>query len=193
VSVDAGGGGDVLTGSNGRDALNGGGGDDEIDGRAGTDYLNGGPGADVLDGGNGPLDKVYYTERTEDVHVSSDGVADDGAVGEGDNVLNVEDILTGSGNDTIVEYSVNGAVSGNAGNDTISVAPGAYGTLLGGSGDDHLDAGSSFSRLQGGTGNDALASRNGLGNVDTCGAGTDTVKADTNDQVAADCEHVTVA
>jgi Ca2+-binding RTX toxin-like protein len=191
LSVDAGAGDDKLTGSNGRDALNGGGGDDAIDGRAGTDYLDGGPGADVLDGGNGPTDKVYYTARTEDLHISADGVANDGAAGEGDNVLNVEDILSGSGSDTIVEYSASGFVEGNAGDDTISVAPGAAGTLLGGAGNDSLDAGSSISRLQGGTGNDALASKNGLGNIDTCGSGADTVNADTNDQVAADCEHVT--
>ena len=191
VTVDAGAGNDTLTGSQSRDALDGGGGDDVIDGRAGTDYLDGGPGADVLDGGNGPSDKVYYTARTENLQISSDGVANDGAAGEGDNVLNVEDILSGSGNDTIVEFSASGFVAGNGGDDTISVAPGAAGTLLGGAGNDSLDAGSSISRLQGGTGNDTLASKNGLGNVDTCGSGTDTVNADTSDQVAADCEQVT--
>jgi hypothetical protein len=110
VTVDAGAGDDTLTGSNGRDSLNGGNGDDMIDGRAGTDYLAGGPGADVLDGGNGPSDMVYYTARTEDLHISSDGVANDGAAGEGDNV---EEILSGSGNDTIVEFSASGFVAGN--------------------------------------------------------------------------------
>jgi hypothetical protein len=58
-----------------------------------------GPGGnDVLDGGPGRDDTSY--SRTAPVTITLDGVANDGEAGEADNVQ-VEDVFTGDGNDTI--------------------------------------------------------------------------------------------
>jgi Ca2+-binding RTX toxin-like protein len=182
-----GGGNDSLTGSNFRDGLSGGTGNDQLNAMAGTDYLSGGLGVDSIDGGNGP-DIATYSERLEDVHISSDGIADDGAPGEGDNVINAEYLMGGQGNDTIVTSSV---AAGNGGNDDLSFSAGASGTLSGGAGNDTLTAGSAFSFLRGQQGDDTLMSMNGHGDSDICNSGTDSVNADATDSVAADCEHIT--
>ncbi|HET7488473.1 MAG TPA: calcium-binding protein [Acidimicrobiales bacterium] len=152
---------DVLTGGAGADRLVGLGGDDKLDGGGGTDTLAGGAGkdtvlggggndtidesdgtgADVLDGGSG-IDAVTYLGRTAGVTVSLDGVANDGAAGEGDNVKGMEtvtgtdyaDVITGSagsdilygmgGNDTLRGLGGNDVLNGGAGNDLLDGGPG---------------------------------------------------------------------
>ncbi len=82
------GGKDRLSGGNGNDLLNGGGNDDVENGDAGDDTFDQGDsanGADTMAGGDGN-DTVLYGARTEPVSVTSDGVANDGEAGEGDNV-----------------------------------------------------------------------------------------------------------
>lgn len=76
----------------------------------------GGTGPDVFNGGAGE-DTVSYAGLTRGVSVSLDGTADDGALGEGDNV---EDVIGGSGNDTLTGNDQDDAFYGGAGNDTIS-------------------------------------------------------------------------
>jgi hypothetical protein len=89
---------DELTGGPGDNVLSGGAGDDTIDGANGNDTENGGAGedtfaqaseiangADALNGGS-EIDTVDYTSRGNPVAATSDGVANDGEAGEGDNV-----------------------------------------------------------------------------------------------------------
>jgi Ca2+-binding RTX toxin-like protein len=120
-----------LIGGGGTDTIQGLGGDDVLDG----DHLDGGPGADTMSG-FGQSDVVDYSGRTQPVNVTLDGVANDGEAGEGDNVQpNVENVLGGSGNDTLVGSANANMLVGGAGNDTIT-GQGGSDTLRGGGGND---------------------------------------------------------
>ena len=64
-----------------------------LDGGPGDDLLDGAGGADVLEGGAG-LDTADYSARTAAVTVDNDGVNDDGASNERDDVRpSVERVL----------------------------------------------------------------------------------------------------
>ena len=120
-----------------------------LSGLAGRDVLDGAPGPDVLDAGPG-TDTVTYAARTLPITASLDGAANDGQAGEGDNVLNTEVLLGGTGNDIL---------TGNAGANT----------LRGRSGNDRLTGLAGNDTLIGGGGTDTAAG----------GAGTDTCQAET--------------
>ena len=117
---------DHMFGGSGRDELHGENGFDMIRGDDGADIGYGGPdgdyfratkgsragvvgdGPDVMIGGPGP-DSAEYQLRTTGVSVTLDGMANDGAPGEGDSVgrlvygvSDIEHITTGSGSDVIV-------------------------------------------------------------------------------------------
>src|SRR5207247_1332933 len=74
-----------VTGGSGDDILSGDAGANVLDGGLGNDTLEGGPGADTLIGGSG-TDTVSYASRSNPVTVTLDGAANDGEVGENDNV-----------------------------------------------------------------------------------------------------------
>jgi len=98
----------TLTGDAGNDRLLAGRGTFRLIGAAGNDELVGGPagalttfvagatpdGADKLLGGAG-TDTADYSARTAPVRLTADGVADDGAAGEGDNIAPAVEGLTG--------------------------------------------------------------------------------------------------
>jgi Ca2+-binding RTX toxin-like protein len=116
-----------LGGGAGWDILLGGAGADELGGDEGVDQLDGGPGADVLHGHDG-TDSARYDDRSSNVRVSIDGQANDGDNGgaEGDNVrVDVENVLTGSGNDILSGSSGSNQLSGGAGNDSYFGGAGA--------------------------------------------------------------------
>jgi myo-inositol-hexaphosphate 3-phosphohydrolase len=144
-----------------------------MEGGAGTDTLTGGLAADALIGGDG-TDTVLYTGLAS-VTITLDGLANDGAVGEGDNVgTDVERVTTGNGNDSI---------TGNAAANLLKAAGGA----------DVLNGGLGKDTLEGGGGNDQLGARDGVADTVRCGAGVDTVTADTVDSVSSECESVSRA
>ncbi|MDX6510644.1 MAG: hypothetical protein QOE36_148, partial [Gaiellaceae bacterium] len=125
------GGSDVLDGLDGADALRGGIGFDTLNGGPGDDLLDGGSGADTINGGDGK-DTADYSTSSQSVVVTIDAIADDGELGEHDNVqLDVENVNGGAGND---------ALTGNAGANTLSGNRGSD-TLKGGGGNDVLDGG----------------------------------------------------
>jgi len=150
VEVVVGGAGDdVLTGADNADMLVGGNGDDTLAGGLGNDSLIGGNGldwfaegsapngSDVFSGGAG-IDTVDYSGRVASIAVTMDGAsANDGdSLGEGDNVsADVENLLGGSGNDTLTGNTSNNMISGGAGDDAIA----------GGAGNDMLSYASSAS------------------------------------------------
>lgn len=102
---------DVLIGSDAANVLDGGAGNDRLDGGAGPDSLIGGAGKDLAD----------YSSRTAAVNVSLDGVANDGAAGEQDNVAtDVEDLKGGSGNDTLTGDAADNTLDGGRGADTMT-------------------------------------------------------------------------
>jgi Ca2+-binding RTX toxin-like protein len=166
---------DVFGGA-GNDTIVGDGQSNDIVGLGGDDTIDGGLGPDIVSGGDG-TDTLTYAGRTAPVRASYTSYCDSGEENEGDCVSeDIETIIGGSGDDLLSAYSL---FQGTA-------------TLIGGPGNDTLWASAAFATatLMGGDGDDSFWSANGLADVDTCGAGTDSVTADTLDTVSADCENV---
>lgn len=152
-----------LTGNDGKNVLDGGAGNDRLDGGAGADSLVGGVGNDVLIGGAGNdtfaggagVDLADFVAAGLDVNVnlSTSRVTGDGT----DLIFDVENILSGEGNDTLLgndsgnEFkagSGDDSLNGGAGKDTLCGC--AYGkdggryeldTLSGGTGMDVFQLG----------------------------------------------------
>jgi Ca2+-binding RTX toxin-like protein len=142
--VRGGSGGDRLVGSDAANVLRGNGGDDSFDGRGGADRFEGGNGRDVVD----------YRSRGASINVSLDNIANDG--GEGDDARSdLEDVRSGSGNDTLTGSVADNALDGGAGNDLVRGSTGND-TLTGGDGTDALEGFDGDDRLAAGTGEDLL-------------------------------------
>ncbi|MGB2695971.1 MAG: calcium-binding protein [Dehalococcoidia bacterium] len=156
---------DFAFGDDGNDKLYGDGGADGIDGEAGDDTVDGGLGADTLGGGL-DTDTVSYVTRTVPVTVDLSVPSGDGENGESDSVgTDIENIVAGSGADTLTGDANANRLEGRAGYDAYSA----------GGGDDDIQARDS--------GGDSIA----------CGGGlADSVVADGTqlDAVDADCEQV---
>jgi Ca2+-binding RTX toxin-like protein len=128
---------DVLTGSSANNAISAG---------EGNDLIDGGPGADTVNGGDG-VDSITYVDRATDLAVSLDGVANDGAAGELDNVAaDLENITGGSGRDTLTGNDAKNILLGEGGRDVLS--------SLGGN--DLLDGGLGADEMFGGPGRDTV-------------------------------------
>ncbi|MDP9318990.1 MAG: calcium-binding protein, partial [Actinomycetota bacterium] len=83
----------------------------------GADTIQGGEGADWISSWTG-VDTVTYDDHNVPVNVTLDGTANDGAAGEGDNVLpGAETIIGGSAGDTITGTSAPETLSGGGGSD----------------------------------------------------------------------------
>ena len=153
--LEGGSGEDDLDGGDGFDTLRGGSERDELDGGAHDDQLDGGTGADVIDGGPNDFrrDTVDYRSRSTTVKV--DLARPDlthGEAGEGDTIRDVENVLGGSGDDTLL---------GNA----------DFNSLNGGPGNDHLQGREGMDLLVGGPGRDVLipsANADGVGDIMDC-------------------------
>ena len=130
---------------------------------------------DVLDGGDG-LDTVSYAERGagEPVTVVPDGLANDGAPGENDDVgADIENAAGGAGGDDLT------------GNDGTNV-------LEGGAGADSLTGLGEVDLLFAGPDDDVVNALDGNGETVDCGdGGQDRVDADGTDQLTG-CEIATV-
>src|SRR3954469_3741173 len=128
-TLEGNGGDDIVNGDGGNDSVSdgdrtdpatGAGGNDTLLGGAGNDYIDAGPlpgggaGADTLDGQPGN-DTVDYSRRTAPVAVTEGIGADDGESGEGDNVVNAETILGGSGSDSLTGAAEANTISGGRG------------------------------------------------------------------------------
>ena len=127
---------DFLLGAGGNDSLLGGGGGDRIRGGGGDDNVNGGAGSDFADyfGGSGPVTvdlNVAFAQNT----------------GQGlDTLTDIENVISGDGNDTLTGDSGANVLISNRGNDT----------LVGNDGDDTFRPGTGTSTVDGGTGSDTL-------------------------------------
>jgi Putative metal-binding motif/RTX calcium-binding nonapeptide repeat (4 copies) len=162
-------GADTIVGSAGANTFRGGVGGDTLNGAAGADTLEGGPDGDDLRGG-ADADRVSYPEDAAQT-VTLDGVPDDGAPGEHDNVhSDIENIAAGPRNDVLVGSS-------------------AANTLDGGAGDDDLSGGGGSDTLLGGAGDDAILARDGLKDIVDCGPEGGSATVDTIDSVTR-CTHV---
>lgn len=155
-------GNDVLVGLGSDDALLGGPGRDVISGGYGNDLLMGGAGADVLRGGPG-IDTASYEDHLAGIEADIDGIADDGAPGEGDNVAaDVENITGGAGADIIVGDDRPNVLQGRAGRDLIK-GKGGKDVVDGGDGDNTLDGGDGADVIRCGPGKTMVIA--GLGDI----------------------------
>ena len=168
------GGRDVICGLGGDDVLVGAGGNDLLLGGGGSDVLKGGAGDDVLQGGNGS-DTVTYAGTTAPVTADLDGRADDGTKREDDRIVSTENLVGGSGADTLTGDGGANVLAGGAGADDLSGAGGSD-TLVGAKGDDEVSGGSGSDVLSGGPQDDVLV---GGGGVDELNGGTGVNYCDT--------------
>ena len=165
VYADGGPGNDLIEGQVFADILFGGPGDDNISALGGNDLIRGGAGRDAGEGGLGS-DRVYG----------------------------------GSGADSLAGVGGRDRIYGESGNDRINGGGFAFGkdradSIYGGSGADTLtdsQNGKEFAgdRFSGGAGNDQIDDRDGNRDLIDCGAGRDSVIADSRDKVAGNCERV---
>ncbi|MCX7377537.1 MAG: calcium-binding protein [Alphaproteobacteria bacterium] len=185
---------DTLTGDALANQLDGQGGNDVLNGAGGDDLLTGGAGTDTLDGGIG-TDTASFAEKTTAVVVTLNGAtaatATVGGVAE-DTLRNIENLIGGSGNDTLTGDTLANRFSGGAGTDVLDGAAGTdtadYGdrtdavvitlngatnatVTIGGVAEDTLR---NIENIIGGSGNDILAGDSAV-NTLSGGLGDDTL------------------
>ncbi len=188
-----GGGNDVMTGGDGSDSLRGGGGNDTMHGQGGNDAAYWDAGADAINGGAG-TDSLSYSEAPKKVAITLDGLANDGTLGEGDNVGNDIERVGGSEYaDTMTGNDGPNGLSGWEGKDLILGGGGAdqiWGDtgndeLRGEAGDDTITGGDGIDLLIGGDGADILKGEGG--NTQSSGGNAcDADPADTRTKCTAD-------
>jgi Ca2+-binding RTX toxin-like protein len=187
VTVDGGAGADTISANGNGTLVYGGGGADTIDVRAnGNPAGHGEGGDDTLRGGRNDVIKTTLT---------GDG-GDDLVVGwsRGD------DLSGGSDADQLISTNGRGKADGGAGNDVIvslGVEPGSLSALGGTGADTIVGAPDSRETVDAGAGADVIDVSGASSDPEfpvsdtvTCGDGRDTVYADADDTVAADCERV---
>jgi hypothetical protein len=236
-TIDAGDGNDnPIYGEGGDDVIHGGVGSDNLMGQEGNDTLDGGPGDDYLEGvpcgfcaeanmtygrdtyiGGGGSDSLTYEGRSENLALSPDGVANDGAAGEGDNIgADIGTIIGGHGSDHMTGNDRRNIFGGGEGDDVLygggsddqlHGGPGndrVFGedgqdVVAGGDGDDYIVGGQGVDRYYGedvdacipsscASGQDRIEARDGNQEMIDCGPGTDSAVVDPNEVVRNDID-----
>jgi Ca2+-binding RTX toxin-like protein len=170
--LDGGPGADVLLGGDDGDTLDGRGGPDQLLGGAGDDLLNGDanqqPAADLIDGGPGydRMEDDWEGDVDRPVAVTLGGGADDGRPGEGDDVRNVERVVSHAasklvGTDAgeylqVFQVDEPSEIDAGGGDDTLKASDGAD-RLDGGPGNDDIDGGFGDDTIVGGPGQDTIS------------------------------------
>ena len=116
--ISGGGGVDQISGGGGADALSGGADNDTLAGGDGDDVLMGGAGNDGLDGGANS-DTASYADRTAAVTINLTDPGGDGAAGEADTLTTVENLVGGSGDDTLIGDAGANSIQGGDGRDIV--------------------------------------------------------------------------
>ena len=177
---------DTLIGDGGANTLKGGAGGDDISGASGDDHLVGGTGPDDFAGDLG-VDTVSYSDQTAAVTVGidqsdNDGNANDGSSGNRDLVgTDVENVLGGSGPDTLSGSVTANRLAGNDGHDVITGFNGAD-RLEGGAGEDNMNGQEGDDTLFGGADDDSLSGASGDDTIEG-EAGADLLFGATDDDV----------
>jgi Ca2+-binding RTX toxin-like protein len=177
----------TLRGGPGDDTLTGNAGADTLQGEAGDDVVRPAGGGDTVSGGEGS-DTVTYSERSASVTVTlgAPGVAttSNGEAMEGDSLVDLENAIGGSGNDTLTGNALPNRLTGGPGADTLS----------GNDGDDVFDEGPTASGadvMNGGDGFDRVdySARTTALTVTLDGTANDGAASE-GDDVEADVERV---
>lgn len=166
-------GNDTLRGDGGANLIKGGAGNDRVFGRGGNDTLSGNGGDDYINGGKG-IDTLVVSSTPGATGGTSVDLRIETAQNTGyglDTVVNIENLIGGAGNDTLIGNGRANLIMGKAGKDVIR-GLGGNDTLLGNGDRDRLDGGGGADVLQGGGGNDRLLGGRG-DDVLTGGAGAD--------------------
>ena len=181
--ISGGAGNDLITTGNGSNRAYGGDGNDLIVAGTGADSLSGGTGddiigpgagADTIDGGAG-VDAVSYVEATNAVVADlSIGLVSNDGTGSADILSGVENLVGGSGDDTLAGDLQSNRLEGGAGADSLLGVTGND-TLIGGLGNDVVDGGDGNDSIDGGDGNDVLSGSTGFDYI-VGGAGNDTLR-----------------
>jgi len=171
---------DVFDGGPAGDFVVPGLGDDQLDGGRGPDtFLSRGipDGADVFEGGRGGA-LVAYEARREPVEADLDGLADDGAVGENDQLIDIDGLFGGRAGDLLVGDGQDNFIAGGRGRDRIET----------GAGEDILFGMRSRDTVVAGEGDDVVleSGDNARDTVD-CGPGDDLAFVDRRDDTTG-CE-----
>ena len=129
-----------ITGGAGNDLMGGDANQNQLVGGAGNDNLMASVGAsDTLDGGD-DVDSVSYAAFTNSVNIAlNNGNGSATSNGQTDTLLNIENVIAGSGNDVLSGDSNANSLNGGAGNDTLIGSVGANDTLNGGIDTDTVD------------------------------------------------------
>ncbi len=177
-------GNDTFTGTAAADGWAADAGNDTGSGAAGNDCLDGQVGSDTL-AGDGDADTLYGGLDADQMNGGSGadtlaaGAAADAVYGGDGNDL----IQGGLDNDVLVGEQNDDSLYGEAGNDTLN----------GGGHLDRLEGGPGVDYLVGGAGDDQFFAADGERDTIVCGAGNDTVQADSIDDVRPDCESFAAA
>jgi len=136
-----------LTGSDFKDQLTGNAGNNVLNGGANVDSLFATQGIDVYDGGAGAHDTVYFTGQPAATASLATGTYSFDANNYG-TLVNIEDLVGGSGGDTLTGNAAANTLDGMDGNDTIA---GGLGNdlIFGGAGSDILIADGGNDQLTG--------------------------------------------
>ena len=125
-------------------------GDDEVSLGGGEDFVDVGSGTNIADGGAGTTDRISANLSADTLGITWDLVANTyTGPGSYTNFEVFQDIITGSGNDTLLAGtqgpSTPGTINVGVGNDSVTIrSAGAY-DVIGGSGSDRLIVNYSFS------------------------------------------------
>ncbi|MBB6014189.1 Ca2+-binding RTX toxin-like protein [Aquamicrobium lusatiense] len=163
---------DTLYGDEGNDLLIGGEGDDRLFGGAGNDVLRGDAGDDLLDGGEG-IDTADYSSDTAGVTVDLSAGEAEGDDAGYDELVSIENVIGGSGNDTLIGDDRDNILVGGAGDDRLYGGAGND-VLIGGEGDDYIDGGEGFDTLDVSAATGPVSVDFSTGRVSGAGIGTDT-------------------
>ena len=159
-------GNDLLSGGAGLNSLFGEDGNDTLVGGAEADTLTGGAGADIVnaDGGNDLVNALVVGEDTIDGGAGIDTVSFASSTlalsidlsNAAHKLTNIENIIGGSGSDTISGSALDNRLEGGLGSDTL-IAGAGNDVLIGGDGDDTLVGGLGADNFSGGLGFDTIS------------------------------------
>lgn len=161
-SVVSQGGGATVLGTNARNGLTVNGGNNIIDGRDGDDTIVVNGAGDTIDGGLGFDDVRFTTTVDVTINLSTDITDIAGTIGS---ITSIDQVETGTGNDSIVGDAGNNILNGGEGNDSLDGLAGNN-TLLGGGGNDQIVGRAGNDNIQGNDGNDVIQTGTGVDTVD---------------------------
>jgi Ca2+-binding RTX toxin-like protein len=157
---------DTITGTAGANRLEGRGGVDILDGGDGDDVLLGGAGGDTIKGGVG-IDTASYEGSTTavTVNLATHTLASSGATGgdaAGDKFENIENLIGGSGNDSLTGNTGDNVITGGGGNDTLTGGAGNDTAVYAGNFADYTYNGTTVTDNNAANGNEGVDTLNGI-------------------------------